>query len=263
MPDYSLCCEGDRCKMPINKKVAFHHVCVDCIQFLHLICGVLNEDDKLLFHRCASYILQNSPTIDFETLPDTTEQTAVEEQTGASSYCQNTPTSGYQMRTTSNLQNTSGSLHNTRNAKDRTKSSLTPPKTTSHKKQKSQDGEDGIGVGKHVKIEHSNLYHILKISQQCQCLPHGVASNYCSFGTVVAGGGVKTSKKGWDVMFDVLPADDNIVGNVTCSKLTVLATGNEESADQINNTTQAEVMKEIIREDKEKLASAKNLSKNL
>ncbi len=78
-------------------------------------------------------------------------------------------------------------------------------------------------MGKHVKIESSNLYHILKTSEQCQCLPHGVSLDYCYFGTVVAGGGVKTAKKGWDVMFDVFPANNNIVGNITQSKLTVLA----------------------------------------
>jgi hypothetical protein len=32
-------------------------------------------------------------------------------------------------------------------------------------------------------------------------------------------------------MFDVLLADDNIVGNITQSKLTVLAPGDEESAE--------------------------------
>jgi hypothetical protein len=187
-------------------------------------------------------------------LPDTTEETAAVEQAGASSDCQNTPTSGNQMGTTSNLQNTSGSLYTTRNTKGRAKSSLAPPKTTSCKKQKSQSGEACIGVGRRVKIECSNLYHILKTSQQCQCLPHGIASNYCYFGTVVAGGGGKTAKKGWDVMFDVLPADDNIVGNITQSKLTVLApSSDEESAEQINNSTQAEVMEESIREDKEKI----------
>jgi hypothetical protein len=92
--------------------------------------------------------------------------------------------------------------------------------------------------------------------EQCQCLPHGIASNYCYFGTVVASGDVKTAKKGWDVMFDVLPAGDNIVGNITQSKLTVLAPGDEESAEQINNSSQAEVMEEIMREDKVKLTLA-------
>jgi hypothetical protein len=189
-------------------------------------------------------------------LPDTTEETVAEEQAGASSDCQNTPTSGIKWEPAVIFKillapcitpETPGA-----------KSSSAPPKTTSRKKQKSQGGEAriGVGIGKRVKIECSNLYHILKTSEQCQCLPHGIASNYCYFGTVVAGGGVKTAKKGWDVMFDVLPAGDNIVGNVTQSKLTVLAPGDEESAEQINNSTQAEVMKEIMREDKVKLTPA-------
>jgi hypothetical protein len=255
MPNYGLCCEGDGCKMRVNKMVTFHHVCVNCNQFLHLICGVVNENDQLYCNKCASSV-RNSPTNNFETLPDTAEETVAEEQAGASSDCQNTPTSGNEMGTSSNLQNTSGSSYNTRNTPGKAKSSSAPPKTTSRKKQKSQGGEARIGVGKRVKIERSNLYHILKTSEQRQCLPHGIASNYCYFGTVVAGGGVKTAKKGWDVMFDVLPAGDNIVGNITRSKLTVLAPGDEESAEQINNSTQAEVMEEIMREDKVKLTPA-------
>ena len=111
-------------------------------------------------------------------------------------------------------------------------------------------------MGKHVKIESSNLYHILKTSEQCQCLPHGVSSDYCYFGTVVAGGGVKTAKKGWDVMFDVLPANDNIAGNITQSKLNVLDPGDKESAEQIKNATQADVLQEIMSADKQKLTPA-------
>jgi len=102
--------------MCVDKMVTFHHVCVNCNQFLHLICGVVNEDDQLYCNKCASS-LRNSPIIDFETLPDTAKETVAEEQAGASSDCQNTPTSGNQMRTSSNLQNTSGSLHNTRNTR--------------------------------------------------------------------------------------------------------------------------------------------------
>jgi hypothetical protein len=68
-----------------------------------------------------------------ETLPDTAEETVAEEQAGASSDCQNTPTSGNQMGTSSNLQNTSGSLHDTRNTPGKTKSGSAPPKTTSRK----------------------------------------------------------------------------------------------------------------------------------
>jgi len=92
MPNYGLCCKGDGCKMHVNKMVTFHHVCVNCNQFLHLICGVVNEDDQLYCNKCASSV-RNSSTNDFETLPDTAEETVAEEQAGASSDCQNTLTS--------------------------------------------------------------------------------------------------------------------------------------------------------------------------
>ncbi len=38
-------------------------------------------------------------------------------------------------------------------------------------------------------------------------------------------------------MFDVLPANDNTVRNIAQSKLTVLAPGDEEGAEQIKNAT--------------------------
>ncbi len=57
-------------------------------------------------------------------------------------------------------------------------------------------------------------------------------------------------------MFDVLPANDNIVGNITRRKLTVLALSDEESAEQIKNSMQVDVLQEIMSEDKQKLTLA-------
>jgi hypothetical protein len=117
MPDYSLCGEGDGCKMS-DKVVTFHHVCVDCSRFLHVICGVTtNDDDMLLCHRY-SLGCQAGPMI-LEPFPEAEEQTGdssnlqhipnnVEEQTGASSNRQNTPTTEKQTEDSVNLQNTSG-----------------------------------------------------------------------------------------------------------------------------------------------------------
>jgi hypothetical protein len=56
MPNYGLCCKDDGCKMRVNKMVTFHHVCVNCNQFLYLICGVVNEDDQLYCNKCASSV---------------------------------------------------------------------------------------------------------------------------------------------------------------------------------------------------------------
>ncbi len=83
--------------------------------------------------------------------------------------------------------------------------------------------------------------------------PHGVSLVYCYFCTVAAGHDIETAKKGWDVMFDVFPADDNIIGNMAQSKLTVLAPSEEESAEQIMNSPQADVLQEIMSADKQKL----------
>ncbi len=100
MSDYGFCCESDGCKMP-NKKVKFCHVCMDCSWFLHVICGVTTDDDKLLCHQC-SIGCQAGPII-FEPCPKVEEQMGdssnfqnipndTEEQTGASSNLQYTPT---------------------------------------------------------------------------------------------------------------------------------------------------------------------------
>ena len=77
---------------------------------------------------------------------------------------------------------------------------LTPPKTTSCKKQKKKDtGSVRIGVGKCIKIKHSDLFHELKSKAQQHCLPKDVANSYPYFGTVVKGGGTKSANnKGWD-----------------------------------------------------------------
>ena len=65
---------------------------------------------------------------------------------------------------------------------------LTPPKTTSHKKQKKKDtGDVRIGVGKDIKIKHSDLFYVLKSKAQQDCLPKDVANSYPYFGTVVKG----------------------------------------------------------------------------
>ncbi len=148
-----------------DKRVTFPHVCMDCSQFLHVICGVTTDDNKLLCHQC-SFGKQAGP-IPFKPTHD------VAEQTGDSSKFQNIPNNQK-----NNLQNTSGPSHSTRNTSVRRQSSSAAPKTTSCKKQKTQGGDVNFGVGKHVKIERSNLYHIVKTTEQHQCLPYGVSSDY-------------------------------------------------------------------------------------
>jgi hypothetical protein len=86
------------------------------------------------------------------------------------------------------------------------------------------------------------LYHILATQLQRDCLPYGVSSDFNYFGTIVSGGGSKTAKKGWDICFDVLPAKENIVSNITRSKLILVAPGEDETA---TPSTQQEFLDKI------------------
>ena len=126
---------------------------------------------------------------------------------------------------------------------------LTPPKTTSHKKQKKKDtGDVRIRVGKHIKITCSALFHVLKSKAQQDCLIKDVANSYPYFGTVVKGGGMKSDKKRWDVCFDVLPHEDQIIENMAWTKLSVLVLGEEETATQQYTASQSELLQQIEKE---------------
>jgi len=121
-------------------------------------------------------------------------------------------------------------------------------KTTSSKKQKSTTTDTQIGIGKRVKIKREQLYHILATQSQRDCHPHGVPLDFNYFGTVVSGGGSKTAKKGWDISFNILPVEDNIVLNITRSKLTLVAPGEDETA---TPSTQQECLDKIEEEEEE------------
>jgi len=70
-----------------------------------------------------------------------------------------------------------------------------------------------------------------------------VGNSYPYFGVVVSGGGNQSAKKGWDVCFDVLPIDKNIIENMTWSKLSMLMPGDEENMEshQMQHETYQEV----------------------
>ncbi len=96
-----------------------------------------------------------------------------------------------------------------------------------------------------------DLFHIVNGIQQ-SVLPTDVGNSYPYFGTVVSGGGVQNVKMGWDVRFDVLPIDCNVVSNITRSKLTVLAPGEEEVVGE-RGINHAELLEQVENdEEKEK-----------
>ncbi len=76
---------------------------------------------------------------------------------------------------------------------------------------------------------------------------------------VIGGGWYKTAKKGWDIELDILPVDENKVMNVTWSKLSVLAPGEDENVEW--HLTQSEMLQQIVSEEEEKKKKPSPMSK--
>ena len=74
-------------------------------------------------------------------------------------------------------------------------------------------------------MQRFQLYHILSNDKQRSCIPKNLPNNYNFFGTVVSRGSGRSS---WNICFDLLPCDENIVGNVSRGKLAVVQPGEEE-----------------------------------
>jgi len=100
-----------------------------------------------------------------------------------------------------------------------------PPATMSQKSKVSPKGPK-IGVKKRVKNYCSALYHILSTDQQTGCIPKNTPNNHLYFGTIT---GTGSKKHCWNVKFDVLPHNDNVVSNITCSKLNMCKKDKEET----------------------------------
>ena len=102
-----------------------------------------------------------------------------------------------------------------------------PPSMTSQKETKASSKGPKIGVKKRVKIQHSTLFHILSTDKQRESIPKTTPNNHWFFGTVTANG---TKKDCWNVWFDILPCDENIVANIIHLKLNVVQNDEEEKA---------------------------------
>ena len=100
----------------------------------------------------------------------------------------------------------------------------TPPTTTGRSKKVNRVK---IKVRKRVKITRSQLYHVLQSEEQRNCIPKDIPNKYKFFGTVVSRGKGKSS---WNVKFDVLPVNQNVVQNITRTKLIVVEDNEEEKA---------------------------------
>jgi len=202
--------------------ILFFHHCRDCQGFLHVPCGRTDENNNTICPQCTAKEddAGASPTTLAASL------TAAESTAAMSMAAVSMATSTASANSAKNV--ALPSKTSTMETLPKTAKQNAPPKTTSHMKQKKESGDIRIGIGKCMKIQWGQLYHILSSKEQRACLPYGVAQTYNYFGTVLGGGGTKTAKKGWDVCFDILPHDDNVIKNISRNKLSVLTPGKEE-----------------------------------
>jgi len=98
-----------------------------------------------------------------------------------------------------------------------------PPKTTGRKSATNERVK--IKVRRRVKISRFQLYHLLVTDEQRKKIPKDIPNKYNFFGTVISRG---KNKGSWNVKFDVLPVDENVLHNISRVKLTVIADGEEE-----------------------------------
>jgi hypothetical protein len=97
-----------------------------------------------------------------------------------------------------------------------------------------------IKMQRRVKMSHFQLYHMLVTDEQWQKIPKEIPNKYNFFGTVVSWGKNKSS---WNVKWDVLPVNDNMINNISRSKLSVVEDGEEEKP--INDNEQLDEVEVI------------------
>jgi len=82
-----------------------------------------------------------------------------------------------------------------------------------------------IKIRKRVKICRSQLFHNLSTDGQRASIPKDVPNKFMFFGTVISRGKGKSS---WNVKWDVLPSSENVISNITRTKLIGVEDGEEE-----------------------------------
>jgi hypothetical protein len=82
-----------------------------------------------------------------------------------------------------------------------------------------------IKVQKRVKIPRFQLYHILQSDEQHAAIPKDIPNKYLFFGTVISR---DKNKNSWNIKWDALPVNNNVVHNIMHMKLIVAQDGEEE-----------------------------------
>ena len=81
-----------------------------------------------------------------------------------------------------------------------------------------------IGLNVQVKTQRQHSYHILITEAQRKSLSTEVGNTYNYYGKVVRG----NLFKGWNVQYNLLPHNDNIIKGISCTKLSLVGTDEEE-----------------------------------
>jgi hypothetical protein len=98
-----------------------------------------------------------------------------------------------------------------------------PPKTTGQKSD--TNNRVKIKVQRRLKMSRFQLYHMLVTDEQRHKIPKDIPNKYNFISTVVSQGKNKSS---WNVKWDVLPVNNNVINNISRSKLTIVEDGEEE-----------------------------------
>ena len=212
------CCLGAECKAP-NHQLRKH--CPGCNGLIHVMCGRVLFDDEGDFKADATVCPRCDPRSEQRTSNQARAQLhgsdSDEEQSTASKHDIEAAGRSDAFRGPGGIPEDENNENEGDGRKRRTVSSdgnskkaksTLPPKPTGRKKEQARVK---IAIRKRVKIARSRLYHILATEHQRASIPKDIPNIYCFFGTVVS----RSKNKGsWNVKFDVLPVDENVVENI-------------------------------------------------
>ena len=265
------CCAGIHCAFP-TMELSQAHKCFACGLILHIMCGEFVEgtDSDYICNGCVNKKIAAKPTSTLTPLARTGQTAALSPAAVMAAGFSPELTAAVAALFTGNSENAidhatteplpaallvagtgadqlddpplEREAPNTTSSQKRQRRLSSDGKPTSRKRKAVLKTGTRIGLGSRVKTTRSKLYHVLQTDAQRDCLPSTQANSHNFFGIVVGG----TSQKGYDVQFDALPMDENIVQAYTRTKLTVVAKDEEEKDydrppqfDSVSTTTAA------------------------
>jgi len=230
------CCLGQLCQAPTHQ---LRKHCPGCQGLIHVVCGRVLFDDEGEYKADATICPQCDPTkrsTSSSMKPSSNQQNEDSNDSdddGGTQEESDVEQSGRKRKATEDDDggDDGGDDEDEGGGKDTGMSETT---TKKKKKKKAPPQPTGrkpktprvkIAIRKRVKATRVQLYHVLKSDAQRACIPKTTPNNYNFFGTVVSRGKNKSS---WNVRFDVLPLEENVIENFARTKLEVIGDGEEE-----------------------------------